>query len=117
MIIQYNRRALCMGDDVYNGVYRIDMPDEATLGELIVILLRGGNGNDWPIPQTSEIGWTVFSNVGRLADVSADKKQLRYYFPEQSKLSALGLRWVFGAREDEEPDVSELARIFMEKRT
>ena len=47
MTILYNRRALCMGDDVFNGVYRIRMPDDATLGDLVGILLRGGNGNGW----------------------------------------------------------------------
>ena len=44
LIVKYNRRALCAGDDVNNGVYKIEMPDNATLGDLIEILLRGGNG-------------------------------------------------------------------------
>ena len=102
-----------MGDDVYNGVYRIQMPEDAALDDLIGILLRGGNGNDWPIPQTSVIGWTVYSNMGRLAEVSADKKQVNFCFPKSTKLSALGVRWVFGVRSDENPDRSELERTFM----
>ena len=112
MTILYNRRALCMGDDGYNGVYRIRMADDAALGDLVGILLRGGNGNDWPIPQTSGIGWTVCSNVGRLADVSADEKRIDYHISENTRLSALGIKWVFGARADEDPSVSDLARIF-----
>lgn len=112
MIIKYNRRALCMGDDAYNRIYRIEMPDDAALEDLIAVLLRGGNGNDWPIPQTSVIGWTIYSDVGVLADVSADKKRLRFRFPKETRLSALGLRWVFGARSDESPDASELDRLF-----
>ncbi len=112
MIIQYNRRALCMGDDVYNGIYRIELPEAATLGELLVVLLRGGNGNDWPIPQTSLIGWSICSNTGRLAEVSADKNQIDFCYPEHTRRSALGVRWVFGARSGEAPDCSELARLF-----
>ena len=81
------------------------MPEEASLGELVGILLRGGNGNDWPIPMTSEIGRTIYSNIGRLADVSA-------FFSEKAGLSDLGIHWVFGARSNEEPDVSALARVF-----
>ena len=74
MTILYNRRALSMGDDVYDGIYRMQMSDDLALSDLVGILLRGGNGNDWPIPQTSGIGWTFYSNIGRIADVSADKK-------------------------------------------
>ena len=112
MTILYNRRAMSMGDDVYNGVYRIQLSDHAALGDLVGILLRGGNGNDWPIPQTSGIGWTVWSNIGRIAEVSADKKRVNCHFSENASVSALGIEWVFGARADEEPSVSALARRF-----
>ena len=112
MTILYNRRALCMGDDVDNGIYRIRMPDDATLGDLVGVLLRGGNGNDWPIPQTSEIGWIIFSNFGRIADVSADNKRVEYHISEKTRISALGIQWVFGARANEDPSASELARLF-----
>ena len=67
-----------MGDDVYRGIYKIEMSDDATLGDLIEVLLNGGNGNDWPIPQTSATGWSVYSDIGRLADVSADKRQIDF---------------------------------------
>ena len=112
MTILYNRRALCMGDDVYNGVYRIRMPEDGTLGDLVGILLRGGNGNDWPLPQTSGIGWTVYSNIGKIADVSDDQKRVDYHISEKAGISKLGIQWVFGARADEDPSVSDLARIF-----
>ena len=112
MTILYNRRALCMGDDVYNGVYRIRMADDAALGDLVGILLRGGNGNDWPIPQTSVIGWTVYSNIGKIADVSADHKRIDFHISEKASISELGIKWVFGARADENPSASELTRRF-----
>lgn len=114
MTVKYNREALCMGDDVYNGVYGIEMPDDATLGDLICVLLHGGNGNDWPIPMTSMLGWVIYSNIGKLADVSADQKQIVYNVPEESNISALGIRWVYGAREGEDPSVSVPTRIFEE---
>lgn len=114
IIIPYNRRSLCMGDDVCNGIYKIQMSDEATLGELIDVLLHGGHGNRWPIPQTSVIGWTIYSNIGRLADVSADKKRIDYCISEKTKLSALGIKWVFGEREDNNPNISILASRFKE---
>ncbi len=113
MIVKYNRRALCMGDDVYNGVYDISMPDDATLADLIFILINGGNGNDWPIPMTSEIGWTVYSNVGKIADVTADKKQIDYLDPKDAKISELGIVWVFGARSDEDTSAAELSVHFI----
>ncbi len=113
MTILYNRRALCMGDDVYNGIYRLRMSEDATLGDLVGVLLRGGNGNDWPIPQTSEIGWTVYSNIGRIADVSADKKRVDYHISENAGVSGLGVEWVFGARADETPTASELEGLFV----
>ncbi|MBQ3379398.1 MAG: hypothetical protein IJG50_05990 [Clostridia bacterium] len=113
MIIKYNRRSLCMGDDVDNGVYKIQMSDDATLGDLVFILLNGGNGNDWPIPQTSEIGWVIYSNIGRIADVSCDQKQIDYCTSDKTKLSELGIKWVFGERTNNTADASALARIFM----
>ena len=51
--IRFGRRSVCMGDDVNNGIYSIEMPDDATLAELMHVLLYGGNGNTWPIPMTS----------------------------------------------------------------
>ena len=88
------------------------MPDEATLGDLVGILLHGGNGNNWPIPQTSVIGWEIYSNIGRIANVSADKKKVDYCIPEKTRLSGFGIKWVFGERTNENPNISDLARIF-----
>ena len=31
--IEFHRVSVCMGDDVWNGKYTIEMPDDATLGE------------------------------------------------------------------------------------
>ena len=112
MTVLYNRRSLCMGDDVYNGIYRITMPEDADLESLIGVLLHGGCGNDWPIPQTSVIGWTVYSDAGRLAEISADEKQVTYLLPKDTKLSDMGIRWVFGERTGTEPDNSALERLF-----
>ncbi len=35
---------MCVGDDVYNGVYRIEMPNDATLGDLLHVLLYSLSG-------------------------------------------------------------------------
>ena len=50
--ISFHRKSVCMGDDAGNGEYTIQMPDAATLGDLMHVILRGGNGNGWPIPYT-----------------------------------------------------------------
>ncbi len=108
LIIKFNRRALCAGDDVNNGVYMINMPDNATLGDLIEILLRGGNGNDWPIPCNHD-GWDFYSNIGKVADVSPDKKHIEYFDGDGSSLlSVLGIEWVFGEYEGDIPDTTTL---------
>lgn len=113
MIIKYNRRPVCMGDDVQNGIYKIEMSDDSTLKDLIEVLLNGGNGNSWPIPQMSDIGWIICSNIGALAVVSADKKTIDYYEGGRNmKLSILGIKWVFAEREGTSPDISRISKIF-----
>ena len=113
IIIKYNRRALCMGDDADNGIYKIEMPDDAVLSDLINVLLKGGNGNNWPIPQTSEIGWVIYSGIGKIADISHDHKCIEYCnFNKETKLSTLDIHWVFGEREGDAPELSALARKF-----
>ena len=108
LIIKYNRRALCAGDDVDNGVYKIEMPDNATLGDLIEILLRGGNGNGWPIPMNHD-GWDIYSNIGKIADVSPDQKHIEYCDEDgSSMLSSLGIKWVFGEYDGDTPDAKTL---------
>lgn len=42
--IKFGRRSVSMGDDVYNGIYTIELPDEATLGDLMKVVLYGGKG-------------------------------------------------------------------------
>jgi hypothetical protein len=104
-----------MGDDTNNGIYTIKMPNEATLRELINILLKGGNGNDWPIPQTSEIGWVIYSNIGKIAVVSHDLKKIEFTDSDgDTRLNVLGIEWVFGEREGENPEISLIARHFLD---
>ena len=94
--IKYNRRALCMGDDIYNGVYIIELPDDAVLKDLIEALLHGGNGNDWPIPHNHD-GWLIYANIGYIAHVSADLKHVDYCDGAgNTRLSVFGIQWVFG---------------------
>ena len=113
MIIKYNRRPVCMGDDVQNGIYKINMSEDSTLDDLIDVLLNGGSGNTWPIPQMSDIGWIICSNIGALAVVSADKKTIDYYEGSRNmKLSILGIKWVFAEREGTSPDISRISKIF-----
>ncbi len=104
-----------MGDDANSGIYTIKMPDDATLGDLISILLKGGNGNDWPIPQTSEIGWDIYSSIGKIAAVSHDHNQIDFiYAGGDAKLNTLGIEWGFGEREGENPEISLIARHFLD---
>ena len=113
MIIRYNRRSVCMGDDVQNGIYKIDMPSDSTLKDLIDVILNGGNGNSWPVPQMSEIGWIICSNIGVLAIISADKTTIDYCDNnEDASLSILGIKWVFGERENTSLDMARISRIF-----
>ena len=44
MIIKFNRRSICMGDDVMNGIYIIDLPDDAAVADLVDVALHGGFG-------------------------------------------------------------------------
>ena len=109
--ILYSRRSLCMGDDVYNGLCRIELPDGAVLGDLVETVLRGGNGNERPVPMTSEIGWILCADIGILADVTADKKRVTYRIAdENAALAPLGIRWVFGEREGVTPDLALIGR-------
>jgi hypothetical protein len=102
-----------MGDDVQNGIYKIEMSDDSSLKDLIDVLLNGGNGNSWPIPEMSEIGWIICSNIGELAVVSADKKTIEYCDKNaDTKLSILGIEWVFAEREGKTIDIPRLGRIF-----
>ena len=48
-VIKFNREPVCMGDDVFNDIYDIELPDSATLGDLMDAVRCGGHGNDWPV--------------------------------------------------------------------
>ena len=101
--ITFNRDSVSMGDDAGSGEYTIEMPDNATLGDLIDVIMHGGNGNDWPIPYTGANSfWVIRSDVGALADVYTDGdgewniKNLAY--DEKAQLKTLGISRVFGAQ-------------------
>ena len=92
-----------MGDDVRNGKYTIEMPDDATLGELLIIILHGGNGNDWPIPYTgADSHWIIESNIGNLAHIYTDNEgewHTEYLdIAENARLRELGITSIFGGR-------------------
>ena len=111
--IKYRRRSLCMGDDAKNGIYKLSMPDDSTIADLMHVLMKGGNGNDWPIPQTSGDGWDIHSNIGKIAFISADKECIEYYIvDENTVLSSSGIRWVFGEYAGADTDMQIIARGF-----
>ena len=102
--IEFHRKSVCMGDDVRNGKYIIEMPDDATLGELLNIILHGGNGNDWPIPYTgANSNWWIQSNIGNLAKIYTDNEGEwhieDYCCDEHTPLKELGIEWTFGSRD------------------
>ena len=108
--IRFGRRSVCMGDDVNNGIYTIEMPDEATLGDLMSVVLHGGNGNTWPVPNTSTC-WNVYSNIGRIADIIPEKDQIDYAGRDKSDpLSSLGIEWIYGCHEEYDVDIACIER-------
>ena len=113
--IKFHRRALCAGDDVYNGVYTIEMPDDAVLGDLMYVLRYGGNGNSWPL-QWNHDGWDIYSNTGIIASVSNDLKHVEYYGEDANTLlSGSGIKWVFGEYKGDIPDNTTLKWRFMDE--
>ena len=101
--IKFHRQSVCMGDDMYNGEYKIIMPDNATLGDLMNVVLHGGNGNEWPIPYTgADSYWEVESNIGKLADIYTDTMgewHIKYcQFDVRVPLKNLNITYVFGGR-------------------
>lgn len=108
--IRYGRRSVSMGDDAYNGIYTLEMPDEATLGDLMRVVLHGGNGNTWPVPTTSTC-WNIYSNIGKIADIKQDKTQIDYInIDENALLSSLGIKWVYGGHEEPDLDIAYIER-------
>ena len=101
--ISFRRKSVCMGDDAMNGVYQIEMPDDALLRDLMHITLHGGNGNAWPIPYTgADSHWIIESNIGNLAHIYTDNEgewHTEYLgFAENARLSELGITSIFGGR-------------------
>ena len=108
--VKFGRRSVCMGDDVNCGIYTIEMPDDASLGDLMRVILHGGNGNTWPVPATSTI-WNIYSNIGKIADVLHEKKQIDYINRDEGELlSSLGIWWVYGGHEEPDLDIALIER-------
>ena len=101
--ISFRRVSVCMGDDAGNGEYILSLPDSATLGELLHVILHGGCGNDWPIPYTgANSSWVIHSDVGDLARIFTDSDGEWHISDhcrgEQTPLKDLGVTWVFCGR-------------------
>ncbi len=101
--LTFRRESVCMGDDANNGKYTIELPDTAALGDLMNVILHGGNGNDWPIPYTGANSfWVIKSNIGSLADIYTDTEgdwHIAYLTgTENTPLKSLGITWTFGDR-------------------
>ena len=110
-VIKFNREAVCMGDDVDNKIYQIEMPSSATLGDLMHVVRNGGNGNDWHI--TSGYEWDIYTNIGKLARISPQTEKVTYYDKnEDIQLSDLGIIWVYVARDIDEVNVDKLEDVF-----
>lgn len=101
--ISFRRVSVCMGDDVGNGEYTIELQDSATLGELLYVILHGGSGNDWPIPYTgANSHWMIQSDIGNLARIFTDNNGkwhiTDYCCNEHTLLKELKITWTFGHR-------------------
>ncbi|MDO4488423.1 MAG: hypothetical protein Q4B67_04995 [Eubacteriales bacterium] len=94
--ISYGRDSVCMGDDQNNSTYEIKMPGSAMLGDFIRVLYEGGWGNDWPIPLSHGVNWTVKSNIGDIATICGMHEKIIYHaYTKSMPLSALSITSVF----------------------
>ncbi len=112
--ITFGRRSVSMGDDAGNGKYTIEMPETATLGDLLHVILHGGNGCDWPIPYTGANSfWVIQSNIGKLADIYTDTEGEWHIVcltgTESTPLNSLGLTWTYG---DRGPDPADERAVY-----
>lgn len=115
IIIRFNREPVCMGDDVFNNIYQIEMPGDATLGDLMDIVRHGGNGNDWPV--TSGYEWDVYTNIGKLARISPQTEKVTYYEKDGDvQLADLDIRWVYAARDIDKVDIDKLEGVFRDRK-
>ena len=102
--IRFRRESVCMGDDAGNGEYIIELQDNATLGELLYLILHGWGDRDWPIPYTgADSTWIIHSNIGVLARIYTDSDGewhiSDYYCDKETPLQDLGITWTFGGRD------------------
>ncbi len=111
IIIKFNREAVCMGDDIYNDIYKIEMPANAALGDLMNVVRYGGSGNDWHI--TSGYKWDIYTNIGKIATINPQIEKVIYYEKKKDTLlSDLDIKWIYAAREIDEIDINRLEDIF-----
>lgn len=103
ILLTFGRRSVCMGDDAGAGKYTIAMPDDAVLGELMDVLLHGGNVNDWPIPYTgANSRWVIRSDAGELGHIDTDSDgewHIDCALDPRTSLRTLGVTWVYGDRD------------------
>ena len=110
--IRYGSRSVCMGDDVNNGIYTIEMPDEATLGDLMRVVMHGGDGNTRPIPTTSTT-WQIYTNIGMVAEIMPEKKEIHYIdHDEKASLYSSGIIWVYGCHEEYDVDIAMIEKSY-----
>ena len=103
MIIEFSRESLCAGDDIYAGIYKIDISETTSLSDLIQILCKGGYGNTWPIPTHYHNSyWMIQSNIGSLAYLiyefdTTEHIEFPYYSPDKT-IAELDIHAVYACR-------------------
>lgn len=101
--LTFHRVSVCMGDDQGNGIQTVELPDDAVLADLIQVILRGGCGNNWPIPYTGgNAYWAIESNIGILAYLSDSDLVAYLDIDKNTPLKDLGIVSTFGSRIEKE---------------
>ncbi|MBQ9818029.1 MAG: hypothetical protein IJM59_11290 [Proteobacteria bacterium] len=104
MIVRYSRESMCMGDDVYAGIYELDIPEQTTIRQLVDILYEGGYGNTWPVPIRfyHDSYWIIQTNIGAVAIIICDHAQeLHIEFPlnnQDKTIQDTGIHSVYACR-------------------
>ena len=82
IIISFNRESVSRKDEENSCIQRIVLDDDAVLSDLVFAIIRGGSGNEWPIPPSPEAAyWAIRSDMGVLAYYSADGLEERIDYP------------------------------------
>lgn len=97
--INYSRRSVCMGDDIYAGDYILSFREAATLEDLLkkITSVKFERSLAFTGPSTH---WIIKSNIGDLAKITVDKDYKWVYnylnYKEDTKLKELHLEYVRG---------------------